>query len=72
MHILNMAYKLKNTKYNRIGISHEFTTEQLITQKKLLTEAKDKTNNNTIYKVRFINNNFKLISHTIIESQNKT
>ena len=68
MHILNMAYKLKNTKYGRIGISHEFTTEQLITQKKLLTEAKDKTNNNTIFKVRFINNNFKLISHTIIES----
>ena len=28
-----MAYKLKNKKYNRIGISHEFTTEQLITQK---------------------------------------
>ena len=72
MHILNMAYKLKNTKYSRIGISHEFTTEQLITQKKLLTEAKDKTNNNTIFKVRFINNNFKLISHTIIESQNGT
>ena len=67
-----MAYKLKNTKYSRIGISHEFTTEQLITQKKLLTEAKDKTNNNIIFKVRFINNNFKLISHTIIESQNGT
>ena len=28
-----MAYKLKNTKYSRIGISHEFTTEQLITKK---------------------------------------
>ena len=25
-----------------------------------------------IYNVRFINNNFKLISHTIIESQNGT
>ena len=25
-----------------------------------------------IYTVRFINNNFKLISHTIIESQNVT
>ena len=35
-------FKLKNIKYNRIGISHEFTTEQLITQKKLLTQVKIK------------------------------
>ena len=68
--ILENAFKLKNTIYNKIGISHEFDKNQLNIQKKLLQEAKDKSSDTIVYKVKFINNNFKMITFNIIIETN--
>ena len=68
--ILDNAFRLKNTIYNKIGISHEFDKNQLNTQKKLLSEAKDKSSDTIVYKVKFINNTFKMIKFNIISETN--
>ena len=59
------AFKLKNTIYNKIGISHEFDKIQLNTQKILLLEAKDKSSDIIIYNFKFINYNLKMIKCNI-------
>ena len=68
--ILENAFKLKNRIYNKIGISYEFDKNQLNIQKKLLQEAKDKSSDKIVYKVKFINNNFKIIKFNIISETN--
>ena len=68
--ILDNAFKLKNTIYNKIGISHQFYKKQLNTQNKLLLEAKYKSSDTIVYKVKFINNNFKMIKFNIISETN--
>ena len=68
--ILENAFKLKNTIYNKKEISHEFDNNQLNIQKKLLQEAKDKSSDTIVYKVKCINNNFKMITFNIISETN--
>ena len=68
--ILTKSFRLKNKMYNTIGISHEFDKNQLNTQMKLLLEAKDKSSDIIVYKVKFINNNFKMIKCNIISETN--
>ena len=68
--ILDNAFRLKNTIYNKIGRSHEFDKNQLNTQKKLLSEAKDKSSDTIVYKVKCINNTFKMIKFNIISETN--
>ena len=68
---LENAFKLKNTIYYKIGISHEFDKNQLNIQMKLLQEAKDKSSDTIVYKVKFININFKMIKfHTLSPPHN--
>ena len=66
--ILENAFKLKNTIYNKIGISHEFDQNQLNIKKK--SEAKDKSSDTIVYKIKFINNTFKMIKFNIISETN--
>ena len=54
INILDNAFRLKNTIYNKIGISHEFDKNQLNTQKKLLSEAKDKSSDTIVYNILYI------------------
>ena len=55
------AYKLKNTDLNHIGISIEYSFEQLQEIKDLKQEAKNKSSSDTKYKVITLNNKFKII-----------
>ena len=68
--ILENGFKLKNSIYNKIGISHEFDKNQLNIQNKLLHEAKDNSSDTIVYKVKFINYTFKIINFNIISETN--
>ena len=57
--LIRNYYKLKNTPFNKIGISIECSIEQLIQKRECFKIAKATLD--TICKVQFINNEFKLI-----------
>ena len=59
--LIRNAYKLKNSSFNKVGISIEYSIEQLIQKKECFKIAKAKCKLDTICKVHFINNKFKLI-----------
>ena len=58
--LIRNAYKLKNSSFNKVGISIEYSIEQLIQKKECFKIAKAKFKLDTICKVQFINNEFKL------------
>ena len=59
--LIRNAYKLKNSSFNKVGISIEYSIEQLIQKRECFKIAKAKCKLDTICKVQFINNEFKLI-----------
>ena len=52
----------------KVGITHEFSIDQLNIQSDLIKKAKSKSTDDVKYKVIFINNSFKTIS-IVSESQ---
>ena len=54
--LIRNAYKLKNSSFNKVGISIEYSIEELIQKKKCFKIAKAKCKLDTICKVQFINN----------------
>ena len=59
--LIRNAYKLKNSSFHKVGISSEYSIEQLIQNRECFKIAKSKCKLDTICKVQFINNEFKLI-----------
>ena len=62
INIIKHAFKLKDSEYNKVGITHEFSIDQLNIQSDLIKKAKSKSTDDVKYKVIFINNSFKTIS----------
>ena len=63
-----MHLKLKDSEFNKVGITHEFSIDQLIIQSDLIKKAKSNSTDDVKYKVIFLNNSFKTIS-IVSESQ---
>ena len=68
INIIKHAFKLKDSEYNKVGITHEFSIDQINIQSDLIKKAKSKSTDDVEYKVIFINNSFKTIS-IVSESQ---
>ena len=69
INIIKHAFKLKDSEFNKVGITHEFSIDQLIIQSDLIKKAKsNSTDDVKKYKVIFLNNSFKTIS-IVSESQ---
>ena len=68
INIIKHAFKLKDSEFNKVGITHEFSKDQLIIQSDLIKKAKNNSTDDVKYKVIFINNSFKTIS-IVSESQ---
>ena len=68
INIIKHAFKLKDSEYNKVGITHEFSIDQLNIQSDLIKKAKSKSTDDVKYKEIFINNSFKTIS-IVSESQ---
>ena len=66
INIIKHAIKLKDSEFNKVGITHAFSIDQLIIQSDLIKKAK--SNSTDEYKVIFLNNSFKTIS-IVSESQ---
>ena len=54
--LIRNAYKLKISSFNKVGISIEYSIEELIQKKECFKIAKTKCKLDTICKVQFINN----------------
>ena len=68
INIIKHAFKLKDSEFNKVGITHEFSIDQLIIQSDLIKKAKRNSTDDVKYKVIFLNNSFKTIS-IVSESQ---
>ena len=68
INIIKHAFKLKDSEFNKVGITHEFSIDQLIIQSDLIKKAKSNSTDDVKYKVIFLNNSFKTIS-IVSESQ---
>ena len=70
LNILSNTFKLSNSQFNKIGISNEYTSIQLEQRNELINEIKEKNklSDVTKYKIRFINENFKIIKYNIMSS----
>ena len=62
INVIINAFKLKGYEFNKVGITHAFSKEQLIIQSDLIKNAKSKITNKVKLKVKFINKSFKIIS----------
>ena len=68
INIIKHAFKLKDSEFNKVGITHEFSIDQLIIQSDLIKKVKSNSTDDVKYKVIFLNNSFKTIS-IVSESQ---
>ena len=59
INVIINAFKLKGYEFNKVGITHEFSKEQLIIQSDHIKNAKSKMTNKVKLKVKFINNSLK-------------
>ena len=59
INVIINAFNLKGYEFNKVGIAHTFSKEQLIIQSDLIKNAKSKMTNKVKLKVKFINNSLK-------------
>ena len=64
--IIKNAFKLKNSNFNKIGLSYVFSKEELHKQKELQLQALSKSNANVKYHVKYINGIFKLFCNKTV------